>query len=53
MSVSVITQKASLPKAQRCSARRLHERLEGAGYTGAYDSGQRVYSFRSLVFRSG
>ncbi len=30
-----------LPKAQRCSARRLHERLEATGYTGAYDSVQR------------
>ena len=29
------------PKAQRCSARRLHERLEATGYTGAYDSVQR------------
>ena len=29
------------PKAQRCSARRLHERLEGMGYVGAYDAVQR------------
>ena len=29
------------PKAQRCSAQRLHERLQTAGYTGAYDSVQR------------
>ena len=29
------------PKAQRCSARRLYERLEGVGYVGAYDSVQR------------
>lgn len=30
-----------LPKAQRCSARRLNERLQKEGYTGAYDSVQR------------
>ena len=29
------------PKAQRCSARRLYERLEGVGYMGAYDAVQR------------
>jgi transposase len=30
-----------LPKGQRCSAQRLHERLQGIGYIGAYDSVQR------------
>lgn len=30
-----------LPKAQRCSAQKLHERLHGLGYAGAYDSVQR------------
>lgn len=30
-----------LPKNQRCSAQKLHERLQGIGYTGAYDSVQR------------
>jgi transposase len=30
-----------LPKSQRCTARRLYERLQGVGYEGAYDSVQR------------
>lgn len=30
-----------LPKQQRCSARKLHERLKAEGYEGAYDSVQR------------
>ena len=30
-----------LPKAQRCSAKRQYERLQGLGYAGAYDSIQR------------
>jgi transposase len=30
-----------LPKAQRCSAQRLYERLQSIGYDGAYDSVQR------------
>lgn len=30
-----------LPRSQRCSAQRLHERLQSVGYTGAYDSVQR------------
>jgi hypothetical protein len=29
------------PKSQRCSAQRLHERLQEVGYAGAYDSVQR------------
>ena len=40
------------PKAQRCSARRLHERLEGRGYTGAYESVQRfVKQWQLLLLR--
>jgi transposase len=32
---------SKLPKAQRCSAKRQYERLQGMGYAGAYDSIQR------------
>ena len=39
------------PKPQRCSARRLHERLEGEGYSGAYDGVQRFVKNWQLMAR--
>jgi transposase len=36
-----LTTDSRLPKSQRCSAQKLHERLQGVGYAGAYDSVQR------------
>jgi len=38
-----------LPKSERCSARKLHERLIEVGYTGAYDSVQRFVRQWNLV----
>ena len=37
-----LEEEKELPKQQRCSARKLHERLKAEGYNGAYDSVQRV-----------
>ena len=37
------------PKRQRCSARRLYERLEGLGYSGAYDGVQRFVKHWQLM----
>lgn len=36
-----LVEEKALPKQQRCSARKLHERLKAEGYNGAYDSVQR------------
>ena len=36
-----LTEDRNLPKSQRCSGRKLYERLKGVGYDGAYDSVQR------------
>ena len=42
------------PKSQRCSARRLHECLEVAGYTSAYDSVQHfVKQWQLMYFAPG
>ena len=36
-----LKEESELPKAGRCSAKKLHERLQALGYAGAYDSVQR------------
>lgn len=42
---------SKLPKNQRCSSRKLHDRLKAQGYCGAYDSVQRFV--KDWLFESG